>query len=216
VSLEWKIRLIYVVICITCYSYSGFEVVCTIQCLQSSWSIYSGCIWSHSIHSGVINANPQLYKSGAHNLALYIDIRGYVAILNMESINLVKNVPANMCNTDANAPQKLLRDALEKIEYLEKRVCELAEQVKRNHVDPKLTLDKAPEFECSKWKHGLTVHVAKKHQAIPQFDGNDSIIDDNNDDAYEGSEHFWKNKYLGGAYQYYIDAMMVLQSCRID
>lgn len=121
-----------------------------------------------------------------------------------------------MCNTDANALQKLLRDALEKIEYLEKRVCELAEQVKRNHVDPKLTLDKAPEFECSKWKHGLTVHVAKKHQAIPQFDGNDSIIDDNNDDAYEGSEHFWKNKYLGGAYQYYIDAMMVLQSCRID
>ena len=94
-------------------------------------------------------------------------------------------------------------------------MCELAEQVKRNHVDPKLTLDKAPdadhvkvygnetvaepagqEFECSKWKHGLTVHVAKKHQAIPQFDGNDSLIDDNNDDAYEGSEHFWKINIL--------------------
>ena len=70
VSFELKIRFIYDVICITCYSYSGFEVVGTIQCLQSSWSIYCGYMWSHSIYSSVLNANPQLYKSGAHKLAL--------------------------------------------------------------------------------------------------------------------------------------------------
>ena len=71
-SLELKIRFIYDVICITCYSYSGFEVVGTIQCVQSSWSIYCGYMWSHSIYSSVLNANPQLYKSGAHKLALQV------------------------------------------------------------------------------------------------------------------------------------------------
>ena len=39
-----------------------------------------------------------------------VDIRRRVDILNMESVNLVKNVPTNMSNPDADVLQKLLRD----------------------------------------------------------------------------------------------------------
>ena len=62
----------------------------------------------------------------------------------------------------------------------------------------------------------MSVHKAKKHQTISQLDGNVSLYDDDEDDAYEGSEHFWRNQYLGCAYQSYIDAMKTLESCKID
>ena len=73
------------------------------------------------------------------------------------------------------------------------------------------------EYECclcqfkSKWKTGLSVHIAKMHSQIEQLDGNAEILTDEGfDGKYLSTKHYWAKGYLGGGYQTYIDALEVV------
>ena len=60
--------------------------------------------------------------------------------------------------------------------------------------------------------------MSRKHKLISQLDGNESLelIEDDENEAYDGSKHYWKNGYLGGAWQSYIDALEVLENCGFE
>ena len=67
----------------------------------------------------------------------------------------------------------------------------------------------------SNCQNGLRVHNARKRtNVIPQCDGlnDDSFMED---EAYEGLKHFWKNNYLGRAYQSFIDANEVIEMIEV-
>ena len=76
-------------------------------------------------------------------------------------------------------------------------------------------------FECpicdfySNFKNGLKVHLARKHSKIEQLDGHHDEVDED-DDFYAGSKHFWKNGWLGGAFQSFCDANEVVDTCDIS
>ena len=67
---------------------------------------------------------------------------------------------------------------------------------------------------CSNFENGLKVHLARKHSKVEQLDGH--YDEDPDDDEYAGSKHFWKNGWLGGAFQSFCDANKVLDACDIS
>ena len=62
------------------------------------------------------------------------------------------------------------------------------------------------------WPKGLEIHMSRKHQRVPQLDGGNCVDDKDGvvDECYQGSEHYWKTKYLGQSYQSYLDANNVV------
>ena len=78
------------------------------------------------------------------------------------------------------------------------------------------TAAKAENFErelcdfSSNWNNGLKVDMSKEHNKIEQLDGFYDKVDDQDENEYEGSKHYWKTGWLGAAYQNYLDAMEVL------
>ena len=133
-----------------------------------------------------------------------------------------------------------LTEAFRRIENLEKEITFLKEtnhinissnvqdeSSKAVDVEDKMLLNTEEtsdptSFECeecdfkSNWNNGLKVHIARKHRSlIPQYDGgHDDVIAD--DEFYEGSKHYWKTHYLGGAYQSYIDAIGFVENIDIE
>ena len=79
---------------------------------------------------------------------------------------------------------------------------------------------KTANFECpicdfsSNFENGLKVHLARKHSKVEQLDGHHDEEPD--DDEYAGSKHFWKNGWLGGAFQTFCDANQVVDACDIS
>ena len=79
------------------------------------------------------------------------------------------------------------------------------------------------EFECllcdfkSNWKNGLAVHMKRKHSQIEQLDGNLdlSTLENDDEDIYESTKHYWKTGYLGGAFQSYIDAIELVEDMNL-
>ena len=77
-------------------------------------------------------------------------------------------------------------------------------------------------FECcicdfvSNWEQGLRVHMARKHSKIEQVDGVTDSGDDDADEHYNGSKHYWAKGYLGGAYQSFLDANATIDGCDIS
>ena len=58
--------------------------------------------------------------------------------------------------------------------------------------------------------------MSKKHDKIEQLDGFYDTVDGQDNNAYEGSTHYWKTGWLGSAYQSYLDAMEVLNKSDLD
>ena len=53
--------------------------------------------------------------------------------------------------------------------------------------------------------------MSRKHDKIEQLDGASDALNDQGDDEYEGSKHYWKSEWLGAAFQSYSDALKVLE-----
>ena len=81
---------------------------------------------------------------------------------------------------------------------------------------------KADAFDCvlcdfsSNWEYGLKIHMSRKHDKIEQLDGINDSVEDQEENEYEGSKHFWKSGWLGGAYQSYLDAIEVVEKSDLD
>ena len=58
--------------------------------------------------------------------------------------------------------------------------------------------------------------MSKKHDKSEQLDGFYDKVDDQDENEYEGSKHYWKTGWLGAAYQSYLDAMEVLNKSDLD
>ena len=120
-----------------------------------------------------------------------------------------------------------LKEAVEKIDNLQRFVHEMT-----NDDDNTKTTESRKEafdsiedseektessFKCelcdftSTWKTGLEVHMGRKHKSIPQLDGEDFSDNSGEDESYEGSKHYWKTRYLGQAYQSFMDAQKVIE-----
>ena len=54
----------------------------------------------------------------------------------------------------------------------------------------------------------MKIQISKKHVKIEQLDGVNDAVNDQDENEYEGSKHFWKSGWLGGAYQSYLDAIV--------
>jgi len=118
-------------------------------------------------------------------------------------------------------------EEIERIIDLEKAVAEL--QIKQTEVnrDSTINIENSDiedihevvenNLNCdlcdfkSSWKTGLEVHMGRKHKFPPQLDGENTIGDDNMDERYEGSEHYWKTQYLGSAFQSFLDANSIIE-----
>ena len=95
-----------------------------------------------------------------------------------------------------------------------------AEEATENvHDKSQEVAEKASEqFEClicdftSNWENGLKVHMARMHSKIDQIDGHSDQPDD---EKYDGSHHYWKSGWLGGAFQSFKDAYEVIEECDI-
>ena len=98
--------------------------------------------------------------------------------------------------------EDVLTDKISEVES-----CELTEKV-----DNSFACDVC-DF-CSNWENGLRVHMSKKHRNIEQIDGCDDELDEN--DAYQGSQHYWKTGWIGTAYQTYLDAMEVIENTKFS
>ena len=53
----------------------------------------------------------------------------------------------------------------------------------------------------SNWKNGLEIHMTKKHSSVEQLDGNVTFDDDDMDEEYKRTQHYWKSGWLGSVYQ---------------
>ena len=68
------------------------------------------------------------------------------------------------------------------------------------------------DFE-SNWANGLKIHMAKKHANLEQVDGNDTVLEDIEDDY---TEHYWKTGKLGTIYQTYLDVNEIIKSSNLS
>ena len=81
---------------------------------------------------------------------------------------------------------------------------------------------KADTFDCelcefkSNWKNGLSIHMSRKHDKIEQLDGASDALNDQGNDEYKGSKHYWKSGWLGAAFQSYSDALKVLEESDLE
>ena len=55
--------------------------------------------------------------------------------------------------------------------------------------------------------------MARKHSKIEQVDGVTDSRDDDADEHYDGSRHYWAKGYLGAAYQSFLDANATIDNC---
>ena len=56
-----------------------------------------------------------------------------------------------------------------------------------------------------------------KHRNIPQLDGTASDdYEDRTDEAYEDTERFWRTGELGTCFQYYLDALAIIDTSDFD
>ena len=68
----------------------------------------------------------------------------------------------------------------------------------------------------SKWHNGLKIHMSKMHRNIEQMDGladTSELENDEKDDKYENTKHYWETGRLGTFYQFFIDANEVVENC---
>ena len=68
----------------------------------------------------------------------------------------------------------------------------------------------------SNWQNGLSINMARKHSKLEQLDGNDSFNEASEDEKYLSIKHYLKNGWLGSAYQTFIDAIEVIDSCNLQ
>ena len=55
------------------------------------------------------------------------------------------------------------------------------------------------------------------NENIPQYDGNETLEnDDDEDETYKNTDHYWKRGWLGSAFQNYIDALSIIESFGFD
>ena len=93
---------------------------------------------------------------------------------------------------------------------------EVAEEVTGNTEQTESDL----KFDCelcdfqSNWINGLSIHMAKKHSKLDQLDGN---FDENDDDEnYKRTKHYWKTGFLGSGYQCFLDAEKLIEESDFD
>ena len=98
-----------------------------------------------------------------------------------------------------------------------------SELVLQSNGEPEAEIE-VSDFQCilcdfkSNWKNGLSIHMARKHSQIEQLDGNAdiSILENNDDEKYESTKHYWEKGYLGGGFQTYIDAIEVIEEMNLS
>ena len=69
----------------------------------------------------------------------------------------------------------------------------------------------------SNWKHGLEIHMTRKHSQMVQLDGNitfDSV--ELEDVKYENTSHYWKRGRLGINYQPFVDANLIIDNSNLS
>ena len=57
--------------------------------------------------------------------------------------------------------------------------------------------------------------MTKKHANIEQVDGNDTVLEDE-DDKYTETEHYWKTGRLGTIYQTFLDVNKIIDSSNLQ
>ena len=68
----------------------------------------------------------------------------------------------------------------------------------------------------SNWESGLHIHMTKKHANMEQVDGNETLTDDDLEDAkYSETSHYWRTGRLGTAYQAFIDANAIIEKSNL-
>jgi hypothetical protein len=67
----------------------------------------------------------------------------------------------------------------------------------------------------SSWANGLQIHMAKKHANLEQVDGNDTVLEDE-DDKYTETEHYWKTGQLRTIYQTFLDVNKIIDSSNLQ
>jgi hypothetical protein len=65
----------------------------------------------------------------------------------------------------------------------------------------------------SNWKNGLTIHMTRKYDRIEQLDG---CGDDEENDKYLSSGHYWKKGWIGTVFQTYLDADDVIDKSNLN
>ena len=92
--------------------------------------------------------------------------------------------------------------------------------------DEEIELTEKPasqEFECpicefkSTWENGLKIHMGRKHSRIEQIDGCVDIADDDEfDNKYENTKHYWEKGSIGIAYCNFIDANDIIVASQLS
>ena len=84
-----------------------------------------------------------------------------------------------------------------------------------------ILIDKSEnEFNCeicdftSNWKNGLEIHMTRNHSSVEQLDGN-VTIDDDVDEEYTRTRHYWKSGWLGSVYQCFLDANQIIDNSNL-
>ena len=79
-------------------------------------------------------------------------------------------------------------------------------------------------FCCSKcdfvstWKNGLRIHLERVHENenVTNDENEESDEETGNWDKYDSTEHYWRRGRLGQSYQCYLDALSVIDECRMS
>ena len=58
--------------------------------------------------------------------------------------------------------------------------------------------------------------MTRKHSRLEQLDGNDSLSEASEDEKYSSIKHYLKNRWLGSAYQTFVDAIEVIDACDLQ
>ena len=79
------------------------------------------------------------------------------------------------------------------------------------------------DFPClicdftSNWANGFQIHMTKKHANLEQVDGNDTVIEDiEEDDKYSETDHYWKTGKLGTIYQTFLDVNKIIERSNLS
>ena len=58
--------------------------------------------------------------------------------------------------------------------------------------------------------------MTRKHSSVEQLDGNVTFDDDDMDEEYKRTQHYWKSGWLGSVYQCFLDANHIIENSNLE
>ena len=102
-------------------------------------------------------------------------------------------------------------------------LIEQAVKSKESSEDEKMAEEAKNDFSClicdfkSNWASGLQIHMTRKHGNIDQIDGNDTVLDDPEEDQqYSNTSQYWKTGNLGTIFQIFLDVNSIIDGSNLS